>query len=168
MSFSFAFVSLRPLRLRGSGSPGERTISAPSNHGRIASTVYAPNGVAATSQQAATSAAVEVLEYGGNAIDAATAVPVLAVVTDDDRPAVICSRSSGARRQETRRAQRERPAGSLMTREELVKRDAHAVERRRDGHGAGRRRLGCAPRAGTITPSTAVQPAIGYAENDSS
>jgi gamma-glutamyltranspeptidase/glutathione hydrolase len=52
---------------------------APSMAGR--STVYAPNGVIATSQPLATAAGLEVLERGGNAIDAAvTAAAVLGLV----------------------------------------------------------------------------------------
>ena len=136
------------------------------------STVYAPNGVAATSQPLATSAAVEVLEHGGNAIDAAvTAAAVLAVVEPmmtgpgGDMFALIWS----AKDKKLVALNASGRAGSLMTREELVKRGrarmpSSGVETVTvPGAVAGWDAL--LKKYGTITLSKAVQPAIGYAEN---
>jgi gamma-glutamyltranspeptidase/glutathione hydrolase len=136
------------------------------------STVYAPNGVAATSQPLATSAAVDVLEHGGNAIDAAvTAAAVLAVVEPmmtgpgGDMFALVWS----AKDKKLVALNASGRAGSLMTREELIKRgrtrmpttgiETVTVPGAVGGWDALLKKYG------TITLAKAVQPAIGYAEN---
>ena len=87
--------------------------------------VYAPNGVAATSQPLATSAALAVMQRGGNAIDAAvTAAAVLSVVEPmmtgigGDMFAIVWS----AKEKRLVGLNASGRAGSLMTREELVRR----------------------------------------------
>src|SRR5438132_13809611 len=130
------------------------------------SPVYAPNGVAATSQPLATTAALSVLQRGGNAIDAAvTAAAVLSVVEPmmtgigGDMFAIIWSgkekklvalNSSGR-------------AGALMTRDELVKRGRTRIMRGAEavtvpGALAGWDAL--LKKYGTISLAQAVQPAI--------
>ncbi|HEV8195766.1 MAG TPA: gamma-glutamyltransferase [Gemmatimonadales bacterium] len=101
---------------------------APSMAGR--STVYAPHGVIATSQPLATSAGLAVLQQGGNAIDAAvTAAAVLNLVEPHmtgiggDMFALFWS----AREQKLVALNASGRSGSLMTREELLKRGRDRV-----------------------------------------
>lgn len=64
---------------RGAGRGAAAAPRVPTMAGK--SPVYAPNGAAATSQPLATTAAIRVMQNGGNAIDAAvTAAAVLSVV----------------------------------------------------------------------------------------
>jgi gamma-glutamyltranspeptidase / glutathione hydrolase len=142
---------------------------APTMAGR--SPVYAPNGVAATSQPLATTAAISVLQHGGNAIDAAvTAAAVLSVVEPmmtgigGDMFALIWS----AKEKRLVALNASGRAGALMTRAELVKRGRTHVERGIEsvtvpGALAGWDAL--LKKYGTITLAQAVAPAIGYAEN---
>ena len=134
------------------------------------SPVYAPNGIAATSQPLATTAALEVLQHGGNAIDAAvTAAAVLGVVEPmmvgigGDMFAIIWS----AKEKRLVAINASGRAGSLMTRDELIKRGRRNVPRGPEsvtvpGGVAGWQAL--LDKYGTITLAKALEPAIGYAE----
>src|SRR6185295_14092842 len=142
---------------------------APTMAGR--SPVYAPNGAAATSQPLATTAALAVLQKGGNAIDAAvTAAAVLNVVepmmtgVGGDMFALIWS----AKEKKLVALNASGRAGSLMTREELVKRGRTRIPRGIEtvtvpGAVAGWDAL--LKKYGTISLAQALEPAIGYAEN---
>ncbi len=134
------------------------------------SPVYAPNGVAATSQPLATTAALEVLQHGGNAIDAAvTAAAVLGVVepmmvgVGGDMFAIIWS----AKEKRLVALNASGRAGSLMTRDELIKRGRRNVPRGPEsvtvpGGVAGWQEL--LKTYGTISLAKALEPAIQYAE----
>src|SRR5437764_14748442 len=135
------------------------------------SPVYAPNGVAATSQPLATTAALEVLEHGGNAIDAAVAAAgVLAVVEPvmtgigGDMFALVWS----AKEKRLVALNASGRAGTMMTREELLRRGrTHVVGRSAEsitapGALAGWQEL--LTRYGTISLARAIQPAIHYAD----
>src|SRR3954468_14764515 len=96
------------------------------------SPVYAPNGAVATSQPLATTAALAVLQRGGNAVDAAvTAAAVLGVVepmmtgVGGDMFALMWS----AKEKRLVALNASGRAGSLMTREELVKRGRTRIQR---------------------------------------
>jgi gamma-glutamyltranspeptidase / glutathione hydrolase len=135
------------------------------------SSVYAPHGIAATSQPLATSAALAVLQRGGNAIDAAvTAAAVLTVVEPmmtgigGDMFAMVWSAKEG-RLVGLNGSGR---AGALMTREELLRRGRTRVIGRSaesitvPGALAGWKAL--LDRYGTISLAQALEPAIRYAE----
>jgi gamma-glutamyltranspeptidase/glutathione hydrolase len=134
------------------------------------SPVYAPNGMAATSQPLATTAALEVLQHGGNAIDAAvTAAAVLGVVEPmmvglgGDMFAIIWS----AKEKKLVAINASGRAGSLMTRDELVKRGRRNVPRGPEsvtvpGGVAGWQAL--LDKYGTYSLAKALEPAIQYAE----
>jgi gamma-glutamyltranspeptidase/glutathione hydrolase len=135
------------------------------------SPVYAPNGVAATSQPLATSAALRVLQNGGNAIDAAvTAAAVLGVVEPmmtgigGDMFALFWS----AKEKRLVALNASGRAGALMTREALLKRGRKGMVRGIEavtvpGALAGWDAL--LKKYGTMTLAQTLQPAIGYAEN---
>jgi len=135
------------------------------------SPVYAPNGAAATSQPLATTAAIAVLERGGNAIDAAvTAAAVLSVVEPmmtgigGDMFALLWS----AKEKRLVALNASGRAGSLMTRDELVRRGrTRGIPRGVEtvtvpGALAGWQTL--LDKYGTITLAQALEPAIRYAE----
>jgi gamma-glutamyltranspeptidase/glutathione hydrolase len=135
------------------------------------SPVYAPHGVAATSQPLATEAALAVLERGGNAIDAAvTAAAVLSVVEPmmtgigGDMFAIVWS----AKEKRLVALNASGRAGALMTRDELLRRGRTQITGRSaesitvPGALAGWQAL--LQRYGTITLAQALQPAIRYAD----
>lgn len=136
------------------------------------SPVYAPNGIAATSQPLATSAALRVLDNGGNAIDAAvTAAAVLSVVEPmmtgigGDMFAIIWL----AKEHRLVALNASGRAGSLMTRAELLKRGrTTSIPRGIEtvtvpGALAGWQAL--LDKYGTYKLAQTLQPAIGYAQN---
>lgn len=125
-------MSLRSLVLLGIAYtialPATAQTRAPSMAGR--STVYAPHGVIATSQPLATSAGLAVLQRGGNAMDAAvTAAAVLNLVEPHmtgiggDMFALFWS----AREKRLVALNASGRSGSLMTREEMLKRGRDRV-----------------------------------------
>src|SRR5262245_11118943 len=133
------------------------------------SAVYAPNGMVATSQPLATAAGLAVLQRGGNAIDAAvTAAAVLSVVEPymtgmgGDLFAIIWS----ARDRKLYGLNASGRSGSLMTREELVRRgrrDIGGVETI-TVPGALSRWQAPLDRFGTLRLAAAREPAIRHAD----
>ncbi|MEO7086410.1 MAG: gamma-glutamyltransferase [Gemmatimonadaceae bacterium] len=169
MSRTMARVAALGLSLSSVAVAQSAAPRAPTMAGR--SPVYAPHGAAATSQPLATSAAINVLQHGGNAIDAAvTAAAVLSVVEPmmtgigGDMFAIVWS----GKEKKLVALNASGRAGSLMTREELVKRGRTRMQRGVEaitvpGALAGWDAL--LKKYGTITLAQAVAPAIEYAED---
>jgi gamma-glutamyltranspeptidase / glutathione hydrolase len=162
-------IAFSPIEAQRGGTPRVVTRPAQTMAGR--SPVYAPNGVAATSQPLATSAAVAVLQSGGNAIDAAvTAAAVLAVVEPmmtgigGDMFAIVWS----AKDKKLYGLNASGRAGSLMTRDELLRRGRTRAPARGPesvtvpGALAGWQML--LAKFGTRTLAQSLQPAIQYAD----
>jgi gamma-glutamyltranspeptidase/glutathione hydrolase len=135
------------------------------------SAVYAPNGMAATSQPLATSAAIHVMQNGGNAIDAAIAAAAVLTVVEPmmtgiggDMFAIVWS----AKDKKLYGLNASGRAGSLMTREELIKRQRTRGPARGPeavtvpGALAGWQVL--LKRFGTMSLAQTLDPAIRYAD----
>ena len=158
-------MSVFPAVLQGQ----QPTMSPATNSGR--STVYAPNAIIATSQPLATSAGLEIMRTGGNAIDAAVAAAAVLNLTEPhmtgiggDMFAILWSE----REQRLVGMNSAGRAGSLMTREELIRRGHDAVPSSGPesvtvpGALAGWAAL--IDRFGQLTLSEVLQPAIRLAE----
>ena len=136
------------------------------------SPVYAPNGVAATSQPLATTAALKVLDAGGNAIDAAVAAAAVLSVVEPmmtgiggDMFAIVWL----AREHRLVALNASGRAGSLMTRETLLKRGrTTSIPRGIEtvtvpGALAGWQTL--LDKYGSMKLARVLAPAIGYADS---
>ena len=134
------------------------------------SAVYAPNGVIATSQPLASAAGLEVLQRGGNAIDAAvTAAAVLAVVEPHmtsmggDLFAMVWS----AKDQNLHGLNASGRSGSLCTRETLAKRGRTEIGQGAEGitvPGALSGWAALLEKHGTLSLAQALAPAIRIAD----
>ena len=136
------------------------------------STVYAPNGIVATSQPLASTAGLEVLRRGGNAIDAAVAAAAVLSVTEPhmtgiggDMFAIVWL----AKEQRLVAINASGRAGSLMTRETLLARSFRSGSQQGimsvtvPGALAGWDKL--LRTYGRRTLKQALAPAIAYARN---
>jgi gamma-glutamyltranspeptidase/glutathione hydrolase len=134
------------------------------------STVYAPRGVIATSQPLASAAGLDVLQRGGNAIDAAvTAAAVLAVVESHmtslggDLFALVWSAREGTLHGLNASGR----SGSLMTRETLASRGRTRVLQGPEAitvPGGLSGWVALLERFGTLTLAQALAPAIRIAD----
>ena len=135
------------------------------------STVYAPHGVIATSQPLATTAGLAVLQRGGNAIDAAVTAAAVLNLTEPHNTGMggdLFALFWSAKEQRLVALNASGRSGSLMTREELVKRGHTRVPTYGPEPitvpGALSGWAALLERYGTITLAQALEPAIRLAE----
>lgn len=134
------------------------------------STVYAPNGIIATSQPLATSAGLAVLQRGGNAIDAAVVAAAVLTVVEPHMTGVggdLFAMVWSARDKTLHGLNATGRSGSLMTRETLVERKRTRVSQGIEavtipGSLSGWSAL--LEKFGTLTLAEALAPAIAIAE----
>jgi gamma-glutamyltranspeptidase/glutathione hydrolase len=134
------------------------------------STVYAPNGIVATSQPLASSAGLEVLQRGGNAIDAAITAAAVLSVTEPMMTGIggdLFALVWVAKERKLVALNASGRAGALMTRDELLRRGRTSIPRGVEsitvpGALAGWELL--LRTYGTRSLADALAPAIGYAE----
>lgn len=136
------------------------------------SPVYAPKGIVATSQPLASTAGLDVLRRGGNAIDAAVAAAAVLSVTEPMMTGIggdLFALIWVAKEQKLVALNASGRAGALMTREELIKRGrTRSIPRGVEtitvpGALAGWQTL--LTTYGTKRLADVLQPAIGYAQN---
>ena len=136
------------------------------------SPVYAPHGIAATSQPLATTAAIATMQRGGNAIDAAVAAAAVLSVVEPMMTGIggeLFAMVWTAKDKRLYALNASGRAGSLMTREELLKRGRTTRPQRGaetvtvPGALAGWQTL--LDRFGTMKLAQVLEPAIEYAED---
>lgn len=135
------------------------------------STVYAPNGVIATSQPLATSAGLAVLQRGGNAIDAAVVAAAVLTVVEPNMTGVggdLFAMVWSARDKTLHGLNATGRSGSLMTRETMAARGRTRVSQGIEavtipGSLSGWSAL--LEKFGTLTLAEALAPAIAIAEH---
>ncbi len=136
------------------------------------SPVYAPKGIVATSQPLASTAGLDVLRRGGNAIDAAVAAAAVLSVTEPMMTGIggdLFALIWVAKEQKLVALNASGRAGALMTREELLKRGrTRSIPRGVEtitvpGALAGWQTL--LTTYGSKRLADVLQPAIGYAQN---
>jgi gamma-glutamyltranspeptidase/glutathione hydrolase len=135
------------------------------------SVIYAPHGVVATSQPLASSAGLDVLRHGGNAVDAAVTAAAVLSVTEPMMTGIggdMFAMVWIAKEHRLVALNASGRAGARMTREELIRRGRTRMPSRGvetitvPGALAGWDAL--LKKYGTITLAQAIAPAIRYAE----